>query len=188
MASVVFGTPGKLYLTPTEVTGTSGTLLEGIEERDITLSLDAEIRERRSGLGSSAGPRVRMGRVRGARLLVPFRRQDATGLKIQFSHLTTDGSIFRPTGGTATLDFAKLPTFAIILRPDLSTQKYVYSPNWAMSAGSIWLLQHSDRIPQLANCVLELLATRPTNATGPAYEWAGAATIATVFGLTENPA
>ena len=161
-------------------------MLEGIEERDITLSLEAEIRERFNGVG----PRIRMGRVKQARLLIPFRRQDATALKIQFAHLTTDGATMAPTGGTAALDFAKLPTFAIILRPDLTTQKYVYSPNWALGRGSLWLVSHSDRIPQLANCVLELVATRPTNAYAgsPAYEWAAAATIASAFGLTESPA
>lgn len=186
--AVQYATPGKLYLTPTTVTGTTGTLLTGIQERDIVLSLDAEIRERRSGVGASAGPRMRMGRVRAARLLVPFRQQDATGLKIQFSHLTTDGATMRPTGGTAAASFAKLPTFALILRPDSTSEKYIYSPNWSLGSGSLWLLSHSDAIPQLGASVLELVATRPTNATGPAYGWASAANIASIFSLTEAPA
>lgn len=187
MAAVVFATPGKLYLTPTAVAGTTGTLLEGIEERDITLSLEGEIRERRNGVGANSGPRIRMGRVTAARLLLPLRRQDATGLKMLLSHLTTDGTTMRPTGGTAALDFAKLPTFAIILRPDKTTEKYLYSPNWAIGAGSIWLIQHSDDLAQLANATLELVATRPSNATGPAYAWASSANIASIYSLTEGP-
>lgn len=188
MAAVVYPTPGKLYLTPTTVTGTTGTLIEGIEERDIVLSLQAEIRERRSGVGTSAGPRIRMGRVREARLIIPLRRQDTTGLKILFSHLTTSGSDMRPTGGTSTADFAKLPTFALILRPDNTSEKYIYSPNWALSSGSVWLATHHQRNAQLTGAVLELVATRPTNATGPAFEWASSSAIASAFSLTENPA
>lgn len=186
MASVVFATPGSLYLTPTAVTGTSGTKIDGIAEREITLSLDAEIRERRSGLGTSAGPRIRKGRVREARLLIPLREQSTTGLKILLSHLTTDGTAIRPTGGTAALDFAKLPTFALIVRPDSPTEKYVYSPNWALGKGSLWLLTHSLEIEQLGSSVLELVACRPTNATGPAFEWGTSAEIAAAFSLSES--
>lgn len=188
MAAVVYATPGNLYLTPTTVTGTTGTLLAGIEERDIVLSLDADIRERATGVGSSAGPRIRMGRVREARLIIPFRQQDANGLKMQFAHLTTDGATMRPTGGTATASFAKLPTFALILRPDLTTEKYIYSPNWSLGRGSLWLLGHNEGTPQLGVSVLELVATRPTNATGPAYMWASSSAIASAYSLTENPA
>lgn len=182
MAASVWPTPGKLYLTPTTVTGTTGTLIDGIEERDITLSLEADVRERFNGIG----PRMRMGTVRAARLLVPLRKQDTTALKILFSHLTTSGTSMRPTGGTASLDFAILPSFALILRPDLSTEKYVYSPNWSLSRGSIWLVTHNMRIPQLANAVLELVATRPSVSVPPC-EWAGSSTIASTFTLTENP-
>lgn len=188
MASVVYSTPGKPYLTPTEVTGTSGTLLAGIDERDIILSLEAEVRERRTGVGASAGPRIRMGRVREARLIIPLRQQDATGLKLQFAHLSTDGATMRPTGGTATLPFAKLPTFALIVRPDSTSEKYIYSPNWALGRGSLWLLSQHETIPQLGAAVLELVATRPTNATGPAYMWASSSAIASAYSLTENPA
>ena len=131
-----------------------------------------------------------MGRVQGARLIVPLRQQDTTGLKILLSHLTTDGAIFRPTGGTATADFAKLATFAIILRPLSSSEKYVYSPNWAPSEQTIQAILHSDDGEQLAPAVLELIATRPSSAYAgsPAYEWAASATIATAFNLTESPA
>lgn len=188
MAPVVYSTPGKLYLTPTTVTGTTGTLIAGVEERDVVLALEADVRERRTGVGASAGPRLRMGRVREARLIIPLRQQDTTGLKLQFAHLTTDGATMRPTGGTAALPFAKLPTFALILRPDSTAEKYVYSPNWTLGRGSLWLLSQHETIPQLGAAVLELVATRPTNATGPAYGWASSSTIASIFSLTESPA
>jgi hypothetical protein len=187
MASVVYATPGKLYLTPTSVTGTNGTLIPGIEERAITLDVTADIRERRNGVGVNSGPRIYHGRYQRARLLVPLRNQSVNGLKILLAHLTTDGAIMRPTGGTAAAQFQPLPTFALILRPDSTSEKYVYSPNWALGPQSVMLVNHSDNISQLADAVLELIATKPTNATGPAWEWAAAATIATAFGLSENP-
>lgn len=186
MAAVMFPVPGKLYLTPTAVTGSSGTLIDAIEERSILLALDADVRERVTGWGASAGPRIRIGVVREARLLVPLRKQDTTGLKLYFPHLTTDGATMRPTGGTAAAAFTKLPTFALILRPDSTTEKYVYSPNWAIGRGSVWAVNHGLITSQMADGVLELVATRPTSATGPAYGWASSANIASMFGLSES--
>lgn len=186
MAAVAFPVPGKLYLTPTAVTGSSGTLLDAIDERNILIAFDADVRERLTGWGTSAGPRSRMGQVREARLLVPLRKQDTTGLKLYFPHLTTDGTTMRPTGGTAALAFAKLPTFAIILRPDSTGEKYVYSPNWAIARGSAWAVNHGLVTPQMADGLLELIATRPTSATGPAFGWSSSANIASMFSLSES--
>lgn len=188
MASTVYATPGKLYLTPTSVTGTTGTHIVGIEERDILLDVSGEVRIRRNGVGASAGIKVIHGRWQAARLLIPLRQQDTTGLKILLSHLTTDGALFRPTGGTAANQFADMPTFALILRPDSTTEKYVYSPNWALSNASVQLIRHSQTGAQLTDAVLELIATRPTNATGPAWAWGSSSAIASAFSLTENPA
>lgn len=187
MAAVVFATPGKLYLTPTTVTGATGTLIEGIQDREITTEFEGEMREYLTGIGSSAGLDVVHGRKQSARLIIPLRRQDSTGLKILYSHLTTDGSTHRPTGGTAADEFTSLPSFALILRPDKTTEKYLYSPNWRVTRNSLFLLQHSEVLPQLSNAVLELVATRPSNASGPPYAWATSANIASIFSLTENP-
>lgn len=186
MAAVVYPTPGKMYGgSITTITGSTGTPITGIAENDISLILDCEVRRRRTGVGATAGFRTRMGRVSAAVLIIQLRNQSTTGLKMQFSHLTTDGAIMRPTGGTATAEFAKLPTFPLIVRPTLTTEKYIYSPNWSMDEGSAWLATHSEIRAQLDGNVLALLATRPTNATGPAYEWASSATIAAAYSITE---
>ena len=187
MASVVYATPGRLYLTPTTVTGATGTLIDGIEEQAISLMLDGDVRRYRTGIGADAGFRMRMGRVQAARLMLPLREQSVTGLKLLLSQLTTDGATIRPTGGTAAAEFAKLPTFALIVRPKSSSEKYLYSPNWAMSEQTLQHILHSEDGAQLAGATLELIATRPTNATGPAYMWASSSAIATAYSLTENP-
>lgn len=188
MASVVYATPGRLYLTPTTVTGTTGTLIDGIEEQSIVFSIDADLRRARTGIGANAGFRMRMGRVQAARLILPLREQSTTGLKILLSQLTTDGATIRPTGGTAAAEFAKLPTFALILRPKSSSEKYLYSPNWALSEGTLQHILHAEDGAQLAGATLELIACRPTNASGPAYLWGSSSAIASAYSLTESPA
>jgi hypothetical protein len=184
MAANVFATPGSLYLAPTDAT-TGGTLIGGIEEQSISLVLSMRSRLRRNGVGSASGFRVRHGRLEAPRLIVPLRQQDATALKILFSHLTTDGSTFRPVGGTATDEFAKLPTFSMVLRPSSTGEKYIYSPNWAVTDESAHLIMHSEQMAQLDGAALVLVATRPTDAQSgsPAYLWDSAANIDTAFGL-----
>lgn len=187
MASVVYATPGSVYLTPTTVTGTTGTLLDGIEEKQISMAIDAELIRARNGVSANAGFRMRMGRIQACRLLLPWRRQDTNGLKMLLSQLTTDGSTMRPTGGTSTAEFAKLPVFAVIIRPRSTSEKYWYAPNCAISENTIQNIMHSEDLPQLGASVLELIPTRPSNATGPAWMWASAASIASAYSLTENP-
>lgn len=184
MAAVVYATPGSLYLTPTNAT-TGGTLIAGVEEQAISFAPGIETRLRRNGVGTASGFRVRHGRLQAPRLIIPLRQQDTTGLKILFSHLTTDGSTFRATGGTSSAEFAKLPTFALVLRPTDTTQKYLYAPNWALTDESAAAVLHSDSAAQLADVTLVLVATRPTNATSgsPPYLWGTAAAINTAYGL-----
>lgn len=194
MASVVHSIPGYPVLTPTKVKGsatgtTNGTVLGGIEEGDITLELRADIKEYLTGIGTDAGIDLRMERISDARIILPFRNQSATGLKILFAHLTTSGTAFRPTGGTATVPFTSLPTFAILIRPILTTEKYFYAPNCALSPASTWLLEHSETVAQLAAATLELIPCRPSTVTSgvPPWMWDSAANIATAFSLTEGP-
>lgn len=192
MAAVVYATPGYLVQTPTKVKGsrtgtTNGTVIEGIEDDDIFLALDAEIIRERTGVGVNAGTRVRMGRIQAAVLLIRLRNQSTNGLKILFSHLTTDGATMRPTGGTATAEFAKLPMFALLVRPSKTDEKYIYSPNWSVAEGTQWLAAHSEVTAQLGGSLVAMAACRPTNATGPAYMWAAAASIASAYSLTEGP-
>lgn len=184
MAAVVYATPGSLYLTPTNAT-TGGTLIAGVEEQAISFAPGIETRLRRNGVGTASGFRVRHGRLQAPRLIIPLRQQDATGLKLLLSHLTTDGSTLRPTGGTATKEFAKLPTFALVLRPTDTTQKYLYAPNWALTDESAQLILHSDSAAQLEGAVLVLVATRPTDAYSgsPSYLWGTAAAINTAYNL-----
>lgn len=182
MAAVVYATPGTLHLTPTSA-AVGGTAIPGILERDISFSPGIETRRRRTGVGASAGFRYRRGRVAPDRLFISLRNQSATALKIIFAHLTTDGATIRPTGGTATAPFAKLPTFALVVRPDLTTEKYIYAPNWQLTDESVGLVVHSDDASQLEGSQLVLEAARPTNATGPACMWDTAANINTAFGL-----
>lgn len=182
MAAVVYATPGKLYLTPTNAT-TGGTLLAGVEERNIRFVENIETRRRKTGVGASSGYRERRGRVGAAYLIIPFRGHDANTLKIAFSHLTTDGATIRPTGGTSTAPFAKMPTFALILRPDNTSEKYIYSPNWALTQLSELSFLSNDDLPVMDGVVAVLEANRPTNATGPAYLRDTAANINSAYGL-----
>lgn len=182
MASVVYATPGAPYVTPTDAT-TGGTLLAGIEEQSISFDPGLETRLRRTGVGASAGYRMRAGRVQPARLIMPLRDQSSAALKILFSQLTTSGTTFRDKGGTAAAEFAKLPTFAIVLRPKSTSEKYLYAPNWALSQESAQLVLHHENGPQLSDAVLVLVATKPSNATGPAWMWDTAANIDTAYGL-----
>lgn len=194
MASVAHAVRGYPVLTPTKVKGsrtgtTNGTVLEGIDEGEITIELAGLLETYRTGVGSNAGFDLRMGRVSEARLILPLRNQSATALDILFSHLTTDGSTFRPTGGTASLEFASLPTFALLIRPDLTTEKYFYAPHCAVSPSSQWLIEHSESVAQLAGATLELIPCRPSTLSSgvPAWMWDTAANIATAFTLTEGP-
>lgn len=194
MAAVVYPVPGYLVLTPTKVKGsrtgtTNGTILAGIEDDEITLSLDGEPRIFRNGVGSNAGRRIIAGRVQNARLVIPLRNQSATALTILLAHLTTDGATMRPTGGTAAGEFTVLPTFALLVRPTKTDEKYFYAPNMALSPNSQWLLETSLTLPQLAGASLELIPTRPTTVSSgvPAWAYAASATIASVFSLTEGP-
>lgn len=184
MAANVYATPGSLYLAPTDAT-TGGTLIGGVEEQSIVLALSSRTRLRRNGVGTASGYRVRHGRLEAPRLIVPLRQQDSTALKILFSHLTTDGTTFRATGGTATKEFAKLPTFAMVLRPSSTSEKYLYSPNWAVTDESAQSILHSEQGPQLDGAALVLVATRPTDAQSgsPSYLWDTAANIDTAYGL-----
>lgn len=184
MAANVFATPGKLYLAPTNAT-TGGTLIGGIEEQSISLVVSSQTRLRRNGVGSASGFRVRHGRLDAPRLIVPLRQQDATALKILFSHLTTDGSTLRPVGGTAAKEFEKLPTFALGWRPNDTTQNYFYGPNWAVSDESAQLILHSEQAAELEGAALVLVATRPTDAQSgsDAYMIDTAANINTAYGL-----
>lgn len=184
MAANVYATPGSLYLSPTNAT-TGGTLIGGVEEQSISLVVSDEVRLRRNGVGSSSGFRLRHGRLNPPRLIIPLRQQDATALKILFSHLTTDGTTFRETGGTATKEFAALPTFAIVLRPKNTGEKYLYSPNWSVADESLHLVNHSEDASQLEGVSMVMIAGRPTDAQSgsPAYLWDTAANINTAYGL-----
>lgn len=191
MAANVYATPGRLYLTPTAVTGTSGTLISGIEERALLFDPgDADVRLRRTGTAEADGFRIRRGRVQPARLMLPLRQQDTTGLTLLLSHLTTDGALIRPTGGTAAAQFAALPVFAMVLRPFSTSEKYLYAPYWSLAPGSVHLIQHAELGEQLEGAMLEFIPMRPTNATAgsPPYLWGTAAAIAAAFGISENPA
>lgn len=188
MAAVVYSTPANLYLTPTSA-ASGGTLIAGIDGREIVFDPGMELSNRMVGLGANSGFRTRMRRVRPARLFVPIRNQGATALKILLSHLTTDGAIMRPTGGTATTAFAKLPTFALVVRPILTTEKHLYAPNWALVSETAQIIQHSEIAAQLAGAYMVLQPCRPTTLSSgvPSWEWAASATIDTVFGLGGVP-
>lgn len=194
MAATTFATPGYPVLTPTKVKGSrtgtaNGTYIEGIDEREISFDPGLDLRVRRVGLGADSGFRVRHGRTQPAKLYLPLRNQGANGLKLILAQLTTDGAIFRPTGGTAAAPYSAMPTFALIIRPDSTSEKYLYSPNWALAPETLQLIRHSEIGAQASLTQLVLVATRPTSATSgvPAYEWAASATIATAFSLTEGP-
>lgn len=188
MAANVFATPGVPYLAPTSVTGTTGTAILGILERDIGFLPQVRTRTFNNGVGVNSGPRILHMRRPKGRLFIPLRQQDANGLKLLLSHLTTDGLAFRPSGGTATAEFAFLPTFALIVRPTKTDEKYIYSPNWQLTQESVQLIMHSPLSAQLEGATLEMVASKPTNASGPPFEWASSAAIAAAYGLSENPA
>jgi len=195
MAATTYATPGKLYLTPTKVKGDTSTLnaaayISGIVEREISAVMVSESpRLFRNGVGVNAGVRVVQGRVAECRLIVPLLQQDTTALKILLSHLTTDGTTIRPTGGTAAAEFALTPTFAMILRPDSTGEKYLYAPHWAVSPNTLQLITHARTRAQLDGVQLELIATRPStlSANVPPFAWASSSSIASIYSLTEGP-
>lgn len=187
MAAVVYATPGKLYLyssAPSSV-ASGGTELPGIQERNIRFDPGLETRRRLTGCGVNSGFRERRGRVTPSRLIVPLRSQAAAELKILFSHLTTDGATIRPRGGTAAAPFAKMPTFDIVLRPDNSSEKYTYSPRWAMTQETAALFTSSDDFSQLDGVELVLEAGKLAGATTPAVMRDSAANINTAYGYGE---
>lgn len=185
MAAVVFAVPRKLYVyssTPADV-GAGGVELPGIEERDIRFDPGMITRRRRTGVGVNSGYRIRRGRVAPARLFIQLRNASAAALKILRAHLTTDGAAMRPTGGTSTAPYAKMPTFDIVVRPDAGASfRHIYSPNWVPTDETLALLVSSDDLGELDGAELVLEAARPTNATGPAYMEGTAAAINTAYG------
>lgn len=182
MAANVFATPGSLYLTPTKA-ATGGTLISGIEEQLITFMFRAEVVVRRTGTGANEGFRSRMRRVGPALLRVPLRQQDSTALKILFSHLTTDGTTLRPTGGTAAIPFAILPAFALVLRPKLSTEKHIYAPKWRLASESEQHAVFGEVLPNMEGNVLNLIANWSETSGVPAWMWGASADIDTAYSL-----
>lgn len=182
MAAVVYSTPGTLHLTPTNAT-TGGTPIVGIEERNITLLAPSDVRVFRTGIGANAGFTTLRGRQEPAMLIIPLRQQDTTGLKILLSHLTTDGATMRPTGGTATAELRTLPAFAMVVRPDLTSQKYLYAPYWRVAPEQEQAIMHSDDLPQLDGNALVLIATQAVGVTTPPWLWDTAANINTAYSL-----
>lgn len=184
MASANHATPARIYLTPTSA-ASGGTLIAAVDMNEIVFDPGYEASTRMVSLGANSGFRVRHRRVRPARFYIPLRDQSTTGLKILYSHLTTDGAIFRPTGGTATGAFAQLPTFALVVRPISTGEKHLYAPNWALAPETVHLLRHSELGSQLSSAALVLIPCRPTSASSgvPSWEWAASATIDSVFSL-----
>lgn len=182
MTAVVYATPGELYLSPTNAT-TGGTLISGVEEQDISMTVSPDVRVFRTGIGVNAGFTMLRGRQEPARLLIPLRQQDTTGLKILLSHLTTSGGSIRPTGGTATAELRALPSFALILRPKSTSEKYLYSPYWQVSPEQELAVLHSEDGAQLEGNILVLVATQAVGVSTPPWLWDTAANINTAYGL-----
>lgn len=182
MASVVFAVPGTLFVNPTNA-ATGGTAIVGVEENTILLVLSGEVRVRRNGVGPGSGIRSYMGRVDSAQMVIPLRDMSVGGLKLQFAHATTDGLIMRSTGGTANKQFTPLPTTPAVVRPGQGTQKHLFSQAWAFDEGAEAIVQFSDLLPQHEGASVILIANKLTDATGPDYAWAAAASIDSIFGL-----
>jgi hypothetical protein len=183
MAANVFATPVRLYLAPTTA-GTGGTLIDGVEERLVEFASPSAVKTYRTGIGAGAGFVTYRGMQEQARLVIPLRQQDSAALKILFSHLTTDGTTFRPTGGTATKQHRALPSFALVARPILSTEKHLYAPKWRLSEEIEQAWRFSNDLPQLDGNVLVLLATKDPGDTVPPWMLDTAANINTAYSLS----
>jgi hypothetical protein len=180
----VYAAPGRLYLAPTAVTGTNGTLLSGIEEQSLVFATPTDLLVTRAGIRANDGYRVRNRQAFGPALLsIPLRAHDAAALAILFAHITTTGEALRTDarGG-----FELMPTFAAVVRPLSAAEKYIYAPAWRLAPDSEWALEaHSLRSP--VSGVLNLIAGDAGGALPP-YLRASAAAIATAYTIPEAPA
>lgn len=173
-------TPGKLYITPTTA-AVGGTLLTGIEERLITLSVWADVREFRAGSGSLAGYRTYRNRQEQAWLSIPLMGQTTDAIKLLWAHLTSDGATYAPN---IRGQYSLMPSFAMVLRPDDSSGEYIYAPRWRMAAENEQAIITSPFLPRFEQQVLRMVASDSGENQRP-FMIGTAAAIDAHYGLEE---
>jgi hypothetical protein len=180
---------GKPILSPTAMR-TGGTLIEGIiddTEDAITLLIPFQGRYVRTGLGDKGGIETRQGHELPITLLLPFKNKKnlAQARTLIFNHLTTNGTQLQPWGTGATKAHGTPPTFALCIRPDISTHPHLYSPQWRMAEVADLQLVYSQEVSHIDGNFLPLIANQAHGATTRPWMMGAYADINTEYSLTE---
>ena len=179
----VYPVRGTLVLSPTNAT-TGGTELPGVLETVLQVDFKQPARRFRTGVGADSGVKMIQGRVKSATLTFEPRSGVADFIKLIAPHLTTDGTTLRPWGGTANKQFSALPVFAMVVRPSdpaTTSEKFIYSPAWALTDEGGSIVNFSDLMPKLETSSLTLVAC--ANTAGVEYVYGSASDINTEYSL-----
>lgn len=182
---------GRCFLTPTGAR-TGGDEVPGIfdEMSDaITFYYPSAIEYARVGLGAKGGLESRAGHEQPALLLIPLKHDGVNSrdrlLKMIWAHCTTNGTAFQPTGTGATGAHGTPPSFAMIVRPTISTELHIYSPTWRLATGADQQTVFSQVIAQIGPNILPLIANRAHGATTRPWLWGSASAINTEYSLSD---
>jgi hypothetical protein len=188
----VYEISGKPMLTPTSARA-GGTLVEGIinaGEDAITVLIPFRGELVRVGLGAKGGIETRHTHEQPITLLLPFKNAGSLdqARTLIFSHLTTSGTGLSPTGGTATKEHARTPSFAMIIRPELEQHPHLYSPTWRITDFAELQLIYSQKLSHIEGNFLPLIANRAHAAATRAWMFDTFAAINTEYGWSEEGA
>lgn len=172
--------PGVAYLAPTNAT-TGGTQLVGIDGRRIEFDDGAEIRAFGSGLEDDAWCAVRV-KGRPPALRLALQDVSATARKLLYSILSSGGSSLNSDGGNVPL-FHGGGAYALVIRPDDTSQLYFYAPRLVLHPESRAKMVWSNTGGHFAGSELILLPERSLDGTKRAWMLDTAANLNSHYGL-----
>lgn len=177
-----YAVTGKLYLGPiTAVTGTSGTLISQAEGRTYGLNVARRVRTFRVGLAHDN----LVTRFRGTVPTLRLRLRDIAAASIQtlLSGLSAAGT---SVGPNATKSEASCPSLALIIRPLVTTEKYLYIPAAQLAPSTPDMsIFYSPDVEVFSEAEVHLMPSRPASQSTPAWLWASSAVIASTYSITE---
>ena len=172
--------PGIAYLAPTNAT-TGGTQLVGIDGRRIEFDDGERTREIANHITADSFITIRAPGV-SPMLRLALQDVSATARKLLYSLLTSGGSSLQSHAGNNYV-FNPATAYALVIRPDDTSQLYWYSSRLTMHAESRAKMIWSNTGGHFAGSELILLPERSLDGTKRAWMLDTAANINTHYGL-----
>jgi hypothetical protein len=171
-----YGITGTLVLSPTTA-ATGGTAIGNIEARMLAFTIPVRMRHFRVG---RAADQIKTFYHGGGVLAFAFRGRDvsANTLDMHFRQHSTSGVI----KGNTSRRLVAATTVALVVRPIVTTEKYLYAPAMSIITGDPRLLFSPD-MPFLAEDEIIMIATRAAGVTTPAFAVDSAANIDALYSL-----